>query len=278
MTHVIAVDNRKTSPTKGENLAIPVTIIECPPLKVMGIQLYKKAYAGKRLAGQALAEKHDKNLERAIPSPKKRGTKIENVKPEDYDEIRLLVHTQPSLTGIGKKKPEIFELGLGGSTTQQLEYAKNALGKEIKLTEVFTPGQHVDVHAVTKGKGLQGPVKRFGVAIRHHKSEKTRRGPGSLGPWHGTNYHRVAKAGQTGYHQRTEHNKWIMHISEDPNKAQAKGGLVRYGNLKNPVMLVKGSIPGPAKRLIKLTLPRRPNRHIPTTPFEITTVSTTSKQ
>jgi len=43
----------------------------------------------------------------------------------------------------------------------------------------------VDSKTFTKGKGFQGPVKRFGISLRSHKSEKVIRGPGSLGPWKG---------------------------------------------------------------------------------------------
>ena len=46
-------------------------------------------------------------------------------------------------------------------------------------------GDQLDFHCVTKGKGYQGPVKRFGIQIRARKAEKTKRGPGSLGSWKG---------------------------------------------------------------------------------------------
>ena len=53
------------------------------------------------------------------------------------------------------------------------------LGKEIKVEDVFESGVSVDVHGITKGKGFQGTVKRFGVPIRQHKAEKTKRGIGT---------------------------------------------------------------------------------------------------
>src|SRR3989304_4969159 len=46
MTHVFFTDDRANSPTKGENIAVPVTVLECPPLKVAGIVGYAHAKEG----------------------------------------------------------------------------------------------------------------------------------------------------------------------------------------------------------------------------------------
>ena len=42
MTHVIMTDNRASTKTKGMDIFTPVTVIECPPMKVYSIRLYKK--------------------------------------------------------------------------------------------------------------------------------------------------------------------------------------------------------------------------------------------
>lgn len=263
MTHVFITDNRPNSITKGEDIRMPVTVIECPPIKVAGFILYKKDAYGLHAASQILADKLDKDLAKTFPLPKKAAKKANDVKIDDYADLRLLVFTQPKLTGIGKKKPEIFELGIGGDINAKFDYAKNNLGKEIKVQDVFKEGQHIDARAVTRGKGFQGPVKRFGVSIRRHKSEKTKRGPGSLGPWHGLLNWTVAHAGQTGYHQRVEYNKWLLKLGNNPDDINPKGGFLRYGVIKNNFILLKGSIQGPAKRMIKLVQPLHPNRKIP---------------
>ncbi len=275
MTHLIVADNKPTSATKGDSIVVPVTVVECPPLKVAGIRCYRLINNRLVLDTQIWAEKPDKDLSRVLPTPKKPKTKP--IKPEEYKEFRLLVHTQPRLSGL-KKTPEVFEVGIGGDAKQQLEYAKNILGKDLKITDVFAAGQQVDSHSVSKGKGYQGPVKRFGISIRSHKSEKTKRGPGAVGPWHGNFNWPVAHAGQMGYHQRTEYNKWIVHIGEDPSKINPAGGFVHYGNVISPYLLIKGSLAGPAKRLIKLTTPLRPNKHIPKEAPSITHTSVASKQ
>ena len=169
--------------------------------------------------------------------------------------LRLLIHTQPKLTGF-KKTPEFLELGLGGTLQEQETFAKEHLGKEIAITDSFTTGTLVDIHGVTKGKGFQGPVKRFGVHIRHHKSEKTKRGPGTLGPWSGDRSWTVAHAGQMGYHLRTENNKLLLSTQQGA-KITPAGGFLHYGQPKTTCVIIKGSVQGPAKRLVTLTTASR---------------------
>ncbi|MBD3361748.1 50S ribosomal protein L3 [Candidatus Woesearchaeota archaeon] len=263
MAHAVMTDNRPNSLTKGEDIVWPITIIECPPLKVASLILYKKFTNGLRAVSQINADKLDKDLGKKIPLPKTNKKKLTDIKPEDFDDLRLLVFTQPKLTGIGKKKPELFELALGGKKDDKIKFAQERLGKELYLKDVLTEGNILDTRGVTKGKGVQGPVKRFGVAIRTHKSEKTVRGPGSLGGWGNNRSWTVAHAGQTGYHQRTEHNKWLLQIGDDPSNINNKAGFKRYGNVKNPYLIIKGSVLGPAKRLIMFTKAQRPDPKMP---------------
>jgi large subunit ribosomal protein L3 len=263
MTHVIVVDNKATSMTKGNDLSMPVTIIECPPIKTASILFYKKTPYGLKLASALMNQKLDKELARKISMPKKIQKKIEDFKPEDYDDIRILVYTQPKLTTIGKKKPELFELAIGGKVEEKYNWAKENLEKEINIADVLTEGQQVDIHSITKGKGYQGATKRFGTSLRSHKSEKGVRGPANLGCWVGNRNWTVAHPGQMGYHQRIEHNKWLIKMGEKPEEVNKKAGFKRYGLVKNKYLLVKGSIGGANKRLILLTQPTRPNKLIP---------------
>ena len=277
MTHVLANDNRFTSITKGEDIMLPVTILECPPLKVAAVLLYKKDAYGTHCIGQITSDKLDKELSRRLPLPKEAPKPQPDTK--NLSEVRVLCYSQPKMVSIGKKTPEVFELGIGGAKTEdQLNFAKGLLGKEVKVTDVFTQGQLVDSVSITKGKGLQGPVKRFGLALRSHKSEKTKRGPGSLGPWHGFRGYRSPHQGQMGFHQRMEHNKQILSISDDVTKINPKGGFLRYGNVKNQYLLVKGSIGGAAKRLITLTAPKRAFKKLPKEAPTLTHISLASKQ
>jgi large subunit ribosomal protein L3 len=250
MAHLIIKDNKKSSTTKGMEIFCPATIIECPPLKTVSIRFYKKTNKGLHLVSEILSKDFDKNLSRSIILPKKKDRKSDI---PNFDSIKILVHTMPSLAGVGKKKPELFEIALGGKKEDQLKYAQDTLGKEISVNEVFKEGQQLDVHAISKGKGVQGPVKRFGIDLKHHKTEKTRRAPGSLGGWvaQGHLMWRVAKAGKMGYHLRTEHNKWLLKIG-NPEDLKKGDGFHKYGSVKSQYILVKGSVIGPKKRLIRL--------------------------
>ena len=255
MTHIMALDNYQNSPTKNMTIAIPATIIECPPLKAFSIRFYKKTPYGDTLITEHTADKPNKELGRKISLPKKSNHK--NV--QDFDNITLQVYTQPKQTGIGKKKPELFEIAIGGSDKNaKLEYAKSLLGKEIKVSDILKENSFVDIHAVTIGKGFQGPVKRFGITLKSHKSEKKRRSPGNLGSWTPKKVDwRVPQHGQMGYHTRTEYNKWILAINPDFIK---KTNIDHYGNIKNDIVLVRGSIPGPQKRLVRIVEAIRPIR------------------
>ena len=64
----------------------------------------------------------------------------------------------------------------------------------------------------------------------------------------------------------------------DPEESEITpvGGVRNYGEVRNPYMIIQGSLPGPAKRLIRFRDPTRPRN----TPGEVdlTYVSTSSKQ
>ncbi|MBW2977047.1 50S ribosomal protein L3 [Candidatus Woesearchaeota archaeon] len=270
MTHLIVNDNRKASTTAGIDIFCPATIIECPPLKAASIKFYKNTINGSKLVSELLAEDLDKELKRAIVLPKKQkksDAKAEKKIASDFDYVRLLVYTLPGLTGIGKKKPEVFEIAVGGSKEEQLNYAKSKLGKEIDISEVFNEGQQLDMHTVSKGKGVQGPVKRFGISLKRHKTEKSRRNPGSLGGWRAQGHimWRQAKAGKMGYHIRTERNKLLLKIGK-ATEINKKGGFEKYGVVKNSYILVKGSVTGAKKRLVRMSKPLKPSKKIPENP------------
>ena len=44
MTHVIMVDDHKSSPTEGKEIMVPVTVIEVPMMKVAAIRAYQPGY------------------------------------------------------------------------------------------------------------------------------------------------------------------------------------------------------------------------------------------
>jgi large subunit ribosomal protein L3 len=281
MTHVVMIDDRRNSPTYGEEIVVPVTVIESPPLRVAGVRAYRKTPYGFEIAYEVWAEEFDDNLSRRINLPKSIESSFEDIDIESIDHFRLLTYTQPYLiSGIPKKVPELMEQKVGGSVEEAFEYVKEKLGKEIRVFEAFEEGSIVDVISITKGKGFQGPVKRWGVITlnaKHARSSKHRR-VGNLGPWNPHHVrHTVPQAGQMGFHQRTEFNKRIVKMGDNGEEITPNGGFVHYGVLRNDYVLISGSVPGPVKRLIRFRHAIRP----PAAIYEgvnVVYVSTTSKQ
>ncbi len=285
MTHVLTVDWRKKTTTAGQEIITPVTVIEVPPMKVAGVRFYYRDMYGLKSAGEVWAEELDAELKRKLAIPKEHHGRV----PSEFDEVRIIAYTQPKLvSGVPKKAPDIMEIRVGGGTVEERkDYALNLLGKEISFSDFRTDGKFVDVLAITKGKGFQGHTKRFGVKLLSHKNSKHRRMIGTLGPWHPDWVrYTVPQAGQMGYHQRTEYNKRIIKfvdfVEEGGEKKLAMditpdGGFLHYGEVRNPYVLVHGSVPGPAKRLVKF---RDPIRQVldDVDSIEITHVSRASKQ
>lgn len=230
---------------------------------VTGLRFYERWNGGLRTSGEVWAPEPSKDLGRRIKVPEKfddnKGwEKLESTK-ERVVEVRAIAASQPRLAKIGKKKPDLMEVKIdGGTVKDQLEFAKKLLGKEVKVADVFKEGMDVDVIGITKGKGIQGPVKRWGIKKLKHKSRKTVRGVGSIGPWH-PHYvmYSVPRAGQMGFAQRTEYNKQILKIGDNGADVTPKGGFLHYGPIKTEFTLLRGTIPGPANRLVALRTPAR---------------------
>lgn len=269
MTHIMANDNRPKSQTKGEMLMIPATIIDCPPMFVHGVSFYK--FSNKITS--IFAEKTPAELGMKIQLPKKPAKSFNSVK--DFDDLRLIINTQPKqASSIGTKKPKILELALNGSKQDKLNYAQSVLGKEITIKEALGEVHVVDVRGVTKGKGFQGTVKRYGVPIRQHKAEKTKRGIGNLGSWTPKRVQfSVAQPGKMGYHQRTEYNKEVLKIGENGVDLNPKGGIINYGLVRGNYLLVKGSIPGAEKRAVVVTPAVRPHRRMTKGAYEVKAIA-----
>ncbi len=279
MTHLMVVDNRPDAMTKGEVIAIPVTIIECPPIRVASIRLYSGSSNGLKLAKEIFG-KVGKELSRKITVTKKEvAADAASADLSNVVDVRVNVYTQPWLSGVEKHKPEVFELSVGGKGIQErFAFAQQLLGKEVAVKDALKEGQQVDVFGVTVGKGFQGPVKRFGLHLRQHKAEKTKRGPGSLGGWSNPRMWTVAHAGQMGFQSRQERNKLIVKLSENPAEFQMSGGIIHYGRLKSHFVVVKGSVQGEPKRLVRLMPSRLPSTRLPAQAPTIEYASLTSKQ
>ncbi len=267
MTHIQYIDNDNNSPTKNKIVTKAVTVLESPSLLVLALRFYKKSQYGWTAVGEQWTDVPD-FVKRKYPKSKNKKSY-----DGDFDDVRLVVSTQPNKIEL-KKTPEIFEVHLGGDKDKKLEYAKSVLGKELSVKDIFSEGEFVDVTAITKGKGFQGPVKRFGIRIQGRKDKQHHRHVGSVGQERpGKIRWTVARPGQMGFHQRTEYSKRIIKIGDDG--FEVKGGIVNYGNVKKDYILIEGSVPGPKKRLIILRASLRPKKP---KPVSISYISKESKQ
>ncbi|MGD2142696.1 MAG: 50S ribosomal protein L3 [Candidatus Bathyarchaeota archaeon] len=279
MTHTFVIEDRRRAPDYGREIKTAATVIDTPPMIVVMVRGYEKTQDGLKAITEAWMDNPPIDVYRAVKTIGIGGSENAlNRLEEEIDQIyriRAVLATQPRLSGVRKKKPELMEIPIGGgSIEEQLEYAKDLLGKEVSVVDIFEPGESIDVIGVTKGKGFQGPVKRWGIRILQHKSRKTKRGVASIGPWSPRRVMPgVPRAGQMGFHNRTEKNKRILFMGADSERVTPKGGFKKYGVLRSDYVLLKGSVMGPPKRLITMRKGMRKSRY-PMEPPQVTYVHT----
>ncbi|MFQ5573350.1 MAG: 50S ribosomal protein L3, partial [Nitrosopumilaceae archaeon] len=263
---LVSIDDREKTPNFGKQLVSLGTVIVTPPLHVVGIRGYKKDHIGIHAAFDIYAKDMPKNLSRIL-NTKTEGSNLEKVEKSvsKIHELFAIVAVIPRNAKLEQKKPYVFEVGVrGGNIEKQFEFIKELLGKEVKIDQVFENGTSVDAGAITKGKGWEGPITRWGVKKKQHKSRKSVREVGSLGPI-SPQYvmYTVPRAGQRGFHQRVEYNKRIMIMSNTESnefKINPEGGFKHFGLVEGDYIVVKGSVPGTYRRLIKL---RQQIRNVP---------------
>ena len=124
------------------------------------------------------------------------------------------------------------------------------LGQTVNVT-IFNDVKYVDVTGTTKGKGFQGPMKRYGFKgqLASHGVERKHRSGGSIGG-HATNLGTGPKlkkgkrmAGRMGATRVTVRSLDLISIDPERN-----------------LMLVKGPVPGPNRGLLYIAEAKRLNR------------------
>jgi len=189
--------------------------------------------------------------------------------------IRILVHTQMKLLHHRQKKAHIMEIQLnGGTVPEKVDWAREHLEKAVSINEVFGQDEMIDVIGVTKGRGFKGVTSRWHTKKLPRKTHKGLRKVACIGAWHPSRVKfSVARAGQKGYHHRTEMNKKIYRIAKgamskdtkEPVKNNAStehdttpknitpmGGFPHYGEVQQDFVMIKGCCMGPKKRIITL--------------------------
>lgn len=264
---VMTVDDKEKTPNFGKPLMNHSTVICLPPLKIVGIRGYSEDGYGKHV----VFDVYSKDSIKDISSKYKTKYSEDGLKKAEDDitsvkHLMAIVAIFPNRVGISQKTPFIYEIPVSGKDIQtKFDFLKSKLGQEVRVTDVFKTGQNIDVHGITRGKGVEGPVTRFGVKRKQHKSRKSVRAVGTLGPISpAVVMYTVARQGQRGFHQRTEYNKRILVMSNtektDNININPKGGFKHFGLVEGDYIIVRGTIPGVPKRLVKLRHPIRSNQ------------------
>jgi large subunit ribosomal protein L3e len=265
----------------------PVTILDTPPMTVVGMVGYVKTPRGLRSLGNLWASHLSDEVKRRFyknwyRSKKKAFSRYEANQKTDGKQkndamedklskhcqiIRVLAHTNISATALKQKKAHLMEIQVNGgaSTKAKVEYAKTLFEQTVPVASVFGKDEMVDTIGVTRGRGVEGVVSRWGVTRLPRKTHRGLRKVACIGSWHPARVSfQVARAGQKGYHHRTEINKKIYMIGEK-GKMNAKtdndltekginplGGFVHYGMVNNDFLMIKGGICGAKKRVITI--------------------------
>ncbi|BFZ57174.1 60S ribosomal protein L3 [Savitreella phatthalungensis] len=289
MTHVVRDLDRPGSKMHKKEIVEAVTIIETPPVVIVGVVGYVETPRGLRSLTTVWAEHLSDELKRRFykswyKSQKKAFTKyakraeegssareLERIK-KYCTVVRVLAHTQIRKTSLKQKKAHLMEIQVnGGSVADKVEFARANFEKTVDVKSVFEADEVIDVIGVTKGKGFEGVTTRWGTKRLPRKTHKGLRKVACIGAWHPAHVQwSVARAGQNGYHHRTSVNHKIYRIGEadtdngsteyDATKKSINpmGGFVKYGIVKNDFVMIKGCCPGVKKRVLTLRKTLRP--------------------
>lgn len=289
MTHVIRELIRPSSRLNKHNIAEAVTIIECPPMQVVGIAGYIETPRGLRTLATVWSNTLSRDFRKRFyknwyASKKKAFTKyIDNFSNENFTAninkinkyctvIRLIAHT----TGRhgkdkSQRKANILEIQVNGgtSTFEKLNYGQKLLDKKIRINDFIEEGEMLDVIGITKGYGTSGVRKRFGTKLLPRKTHRGYRRVGCIGAWHPARVQwTVPRAGQLGYHHRTEIGKRVFMIGKSKKESEGPspltkndltekfitpmGGFPHYGEIEYDWVMIKGSCMGAKGRPVIL--------------------------
>jgi large subunit ribosomal protein L3e len=310
MSQVVREIERLGSKLNKKEVVEAVTIIETPPMFVVGIvgyvatpnglrtlttvwaqtlgeefrrRLYRNWYRSKQKAFTKYAKKWTEDKGKAIDKEIARMKKYCSV-------VRVIAHTQTRLIGLSQKKAHVMEIQInGGDPAAKVDFAHGLLEKKVSVDAIFNQDELIDVCAATKGKGYEGVTTRWGTNRLPRKTHKGLRKVACIGAWHPSSVrYSVPRAGQNGYHHRTEINKKVLKIGRmgdaktefdlTEKKITPMGGFPHYGVVKEDYVMIKGCCPGTKKRCITLRkslLP--PIKRINTEPANLKFIDTSSK-
>jgi large subunit ribosomal protein L3e len=295
MTHIVREVDRPGSKSNKKEIVEAVTIIETPPLMVVGCVGYIETPKGMRAFKTIFAEHLSEECKRRFyknwyRSKKKAFTKSsqkwndEAGKKEierDFNKmkkyckvIRAICHTQTRLLKKRQKKAHIIEIQVnGGTVSKKVDWVRSMMEKSVPVRSVFAQDENIDIIGVTKGRGFKGVTSRWHCKKLPRKTHKGLRKVACIGAWHPSRVQfTVARAGQKGFHHRTEINKKIYRIGKGIHTKAGKvvknnaateydptdksitplGGFPHYGEVNNDFIMLKGCCIGPKKRVLTL--------------------------
>jgi len=303
MTHIVREADKPGSKIHKKEVVEAVTIIECPPMTVVGVVGYIQTPHGLRTLATVWAEHLSPELKRRFyknwyRAKRKAFTKyvkkytgdkkdiIEEIKRiKKYCQvIRIIAHTQIRRVHLGQKKAHVMEIQVNGGTVEEkVDFAYKLFEKPVTVDQIFGQNEMIDTIAATKGKGFEGVTTRWGVRRLPRKTHKGLRKVACIGAWHPARVSwTVARAGQNGYHHRTEINKKIYRIGKAAKQPDGSvefnaktdfdltekcitplGGFPHYGVVNEDYLMLKGAVLGPKKRVITLRKSIIPNTSRP---------------
>eukprot|EP00401_Gymnodinium_catenatum_P039635 CAMPEP_0117488212 /NCGR_PEP_ID=MMETSP0784-20121206/16396_1 /TAXON_ID=39447 /ORGANISM="" /LENGTH=431 /DNA_ID=CAMNT_0005282887 /DNA_START=78 /DNA_END=1371 /DNA_ORIENTATION=- len=292
MTHIVRDMDRPGSKLHKKEVAEAVSVLEAPPMVVVGFVGYVETPRGLRALTSVWAGHLSEECKRRFyktwhKSKQKAFTKYQKkwseaskgseapmaaeiARAKKYCQvIRAICHTQITKVKLGRKKAHIKEIQVNGGTVEQkVDFVTGLFEQEVKVADVFAQDEMIDVIGATKGHGIAGVVTRWGVTRLARKSHRGLRKVACIGSWHPARVQfQVPRSGQRGYHHRTEINKKIYRIGkavkDDPHGAMTEadltekgitpmGGFSHYGEVTQDWVMLRGTVMGPRKRVITL--------------------------
>jgi len=292
MTHIVRDVDKPGSKLHKKEVVEGVSVLEAPPMVVAGLVGYvetprglraltsvwaghlneevkRRFYKSWHTSKQKAFTKYQKRWSEASKAGGDEPMKAELERAKKYCQtIRAICHTQVS-KAYKQKKAHIKEIQInGGNISQKVDFVKGLFEQQVKVTDVFTKDEMIDIVGVTKGHGFEGVVTRWGVTRLVRKSHRGLRKVACIGTWHPTRVQfQVPRSGQNVYGHRTEINKKIYRIGA-PSKDDAKGasteqdltekgitpmgGFSHYGEVNQDWVMLKGTVMGCRKRVITM--------------------------
>jgi len=245
MTHVVREAEKPGSAINKKEVVEPVTIVECPPLKVVGVTGYIKTADGPRSIKTVWAARLTDEVKRrfyknwyackkkAFTKSSKKWESEDGKKSIDRDlellkkhavSVRAICHTQMQGLSLRQKKAHLIEIQVnGGSIADKVEWCKDNFEKEVAVNTVFAKNEMIDCIGITKGRGYHGVTSRWHTKKLPRKTHKGLRKVACIGAWHPSRVaFSVARSGQKGYHHRTEINKKVYRVGAGYHQVDGK--------------------------------------------------------